>query len=65
MDAILGCLEDVDLFVRAHNCTFLDTSIKWCGIWYSGDEGRHESERLSGLLIMGHPETGGELKQFL
>ena len=50
LDKILGCLEDAGLFAATHECFFFDTEISWCGKVYSGGQGFHDQERLSGLV---------------
>ena len=65
LDLILGRLEEVGLYAATHKCTFLETSITWCGKVHSQGEVKHDPERLAGLDTMRRHETAIELMQFL
>ena len=72
-DVIYWGSDETDLFNTleltwydaAHKCTFLETSITWCGKMYSQGQVKHDPERLTGLATMRRPETAAELMQFL
>ena len=42
LDAILGRLESVGLFVAARKCTFFARELVWCGNVYSDGDRSHE-----------------------
>ena len=63
LDLILERLDEVGLYAAAHNCTFFETSITWCGKVYSQGEVKHDPKWLAGLAIMRRPEIAGELMQ--
>ena len=46
LDLILERLDEVGLYAAAHNCTFFETSITWCGKVYSQGEVKHDPARL-------------------
>ena len=64
LNLILERLEEVGLYVAAHKCTFLETSITWCGKVYSQGEIKCDPERLAGLLSMS-PRDCGRADAFL
>ena len=65
LELILERLYEVGLYAAPHKCTFVETSITWCGKVYSQGQVKHDPQRSTGLETMRRSETAGELVHFL